>query len=135
MPVYLLEASGLHKFAPCSMKDVIYIVKSQLFLSLIWVILGSAVLVQQVSATPVASNSIESSTTDDSDEDEKEEVVSVSQAAINSVVGVHLTQEMHQIMEIRFESKNDPETEDKVTLFETEHHRTLFRQVISPNAP
>lgn len=117
------------------MKDVIQIAKSQLFLSLIWVILGSAVLVQQVSAAPVASSSIESSTSDDSDEQEEEEVVSVSQAAINSVVGVHLTQEMHQIMEIRFESKNDPETEDEVTLFETEHHRTLFRQVISPNAP
>ena len=131
----MLIASGLHKFAPGSMKDVNKILKSQLFLSLVWASLGFSLLVQQVSAAPTPMNSVEVSTSDNEDADQQEEVASITQAAINSVVGVHLTQELHQIMEINFESKNDARPTAEVTLFEAGHFRALFRMVISPNAP
>jgi flagellar basal body-associated protein FliL len=117
------------------MKDVKQIAKSKLLPAIVWVILGSVMVLQQVSATPAVMFSIESSANDNADEKQEAEIVAVSQAAINSVVGVHLTQALHQIMEIKFEFKNDPEPEDEVTLFEAGHLRTLFRQVISPNAP
>lgn len=132
----MLIASGLHKFAAGSMKDVNNILKSQLFLSLVWAVLGFSLLVQQVSAAPIPTmNSVEASTSDSEDADQQEEVASITQAAINSVVGVHLTQELHQIMEINFESKNDPRPTTEVALFEAGHFRALFRMVISPNAP
>ena len=131
----MLIVSGLHKFAAGSMNDVNKILKSQLFLSLIWMALGLAVLVQQVSATPISVTSIETSTSDNEDEDQDVEVAAFNQATLNSVVGIHLTQELHQIMEIKFETKNDPEPTAEVALLEAGHFRELFRMVISPNAP
>ena len=135
MPDYLLIVSGLHQFAPGSMKAVHRIFKSQLFIAIVFGFLGSAMLVQQVSALELQVTVAEE--TESGDENTEGNVASfnVSQTAINSVVGVHLTQELHQIMEIRFESKNDPEFENEVALFDSGHYRTLFRQVISPNAP
>ena len=136
----MLIASGLHKFAPGSMHDVNKILKSQLFLSLTWAVLGFAILVQQVKAAPIRESSIETSTSetstsDDNDKDQNVELASYNQATLNSIVGFHLTQELHQIMEIKFESKNDPEPTAEVALLEAGHFRELFRMVISPNAP
>jgi hypothetical protein len=131
----LLIVSGLHKFAAGSMKAVSHILKSQLFIAIVFGFLGSAMLVQQVSAIELQVTATEEAPADDQGNDEETASLNVSQVAINSVVGVHLTQEFHQIMEIRFESKNDPEIENEAALFDSGHNRTLFRQVISPNAP
>lgn len=117
------------------MKAINLIFKSQLFIAIVFGFLGSAMLVQQVSAIELQVAATEEATADDQSNDEETASLDVSQAAINSAVGVHLTQEFHQIMEIRFESKNDPEIENEVALFDSGHYRTLFRQVISPNAP
>ncbi len=131
----MLIASGLHKFAAGSMNDVNKIFKSQLFLSLTWAVLGIAILVQQVNAAPTHEPSIETNTSDDDDKDQNVELASYNQATLNSIVGFHLTQELHQIMEIKFESKNDPVPTTEVALLEAGHFRELFRMVISPNAP
>lgn len=134
MGYYLLIVSGFNKFAPCSMKRINLIIKSRTCIATLVVILSVSFLTQQVYAYEAENIAVEQ-TDDSTGESETLPHIEASKAAINSVVSVQLVQGYHQIKEIRFESKDDPVPTNEVALFESGHYRTLFRRVISPNAP
>ena len=106
---------------------------------IIWMILGSAVMVNQV-AQPIAMSvpNIDVTQSDDSDRNDSDKELYVLQAnvAINSFSPVTLNQELHQIREIILDEVADPQ-EYHVGLERTErdHFRVLYSQLISPNAP
>lgn len=127
-------AVGLNKFAPGSMKRVQLILKSSAFIATLVVILSVSFVTQQVYAFENQKLVLEQKD-DSSSDSETIPHFEASKAAINSVVHVELAQGYHQIMEIRFESKDDPVPTNEITKFDSGHYRTLFRQVISPNAP
>lgn len=75
---------------------------------------------------------------EDGDATESSQEVYVLQAnvAINSFTPISLHQELYQIREIILDEVDDPQSALEVeNLTESDHFRTLFRQVISPNAP
>jgi len=56
--------------------------------------------------------------------------------AINSITSITLHQELYQIREIILDEVADPQPVREINaLTESDHFRTLFRKVISPNAP
>ena len=116
------------------MKRAEQLIKSNAFIIMMVMILSASFVTQQVYAFDGNKESVELAD-ESGDETETLPQVGATKAAINSLVHVELAQGYHQIMEIRFESKNDPTPSNKVTLFDSGHYRTLFRQVISPNAP
>jgi hypothetical protein len=106
---------------------------------IILMILGSAVLMNQISQ-PLAI--IQSKADIDHSEDgkttESDDGVYVLQAnlAINSFSQVTLHQELHQIREIILDDVSDPHPVHVIQqITETDHFKTLFRKVISTNAP
>ncbi len=108
-------------------------------LVIILVILGSAVLMNQVSQ-PLAI--IQANTDVEQNEDgkstESEDGVYVFQAnlAINSSSQVTLHQELYQIREIILDEVADPQPVHATRQISgTDHFKTLFRKVISTNAP
>jgi len=106
---------------------------------IIWIILGSALLVNQISQ-PLAV--IQSQADVEQDEDgrstESNEDVYVLQAnlAISSFSQVTLHQELHQIREIILDDVAEAHPVHAIQHFaESDHFKTLFRKVISTNAP
>lgn len=106
---------------------------------IIWMLLISALLVTQVSQ-PLAQLSYSSDIeqTDDSDEADSQESYSIISAdlALNSISQLNLHQEFYQIREIVLDEVADPHVVHVAQhLTESDHFRTLFRNVISTNAP
>jgi hypothetical protein len=106
---------------------------------LIWMILGSAVMVNQV-AQPIAmiEPNVDVTQSDDNESTDSDKELYVLQAnvAINSFSPVTLNQELHQIREIILDEVADPQ-EFHIGLQRTDsdHFRALYSQLISPNAP
>lgn len=105
---------------------------------LLIVLLGMTVLVYQTSQSYMhVSQVVKTRNTEQSDQQEKgsEQQISLSQDVILSVSNIHLDQEFYQIKEILFGGEeNEEEVPPTIERF-TSYFRTLFRQVISPNAP
>jgi hypothetical protein len=99
-------------------------------------ILGVAVVVAQVSQPVIAkSYEIEQAANDDESSEQSEVAVSAD-VAITSATGLNLNQESYKIREIILDEVADPHVihiAQKLT--ETDHFKTLFRKVISANAP
>lgn len=96
-----------------------------------------AVVATQVSQPVIAqTQNVEDSTS--AEENASDEVVISAGAdfAVTSASGLHLNQEFYQIREIFLDDVADPHVvHDAQKLTETDHFRTLFRKVISTNAP
>ena len=102
-------------------------------------ILGSAVLLNQISQ-PLVIVQIKADVeqSEDTESTESDEAVYVLQAnlAINSFSQVTLHQELYQIREIILDEVAKPQSVNAVQqITETDHFKTLFRKVISANAP
>ena len=106
---------------------------------IVLMILGTAILLNQVSQPLVvvqAKASTEQSEDGDSTEPGQETYVLQANVAINSFTPISLHQELYQIREIILDEVNDQQSTLEIeNLTESDHFRTLFRQVISPNAP
>ena len=102
-------------------------------------ILGSAVLMNQISqplAIIQSKTDIEQS--DDGNTADTDDAVYVLQSnlVINSFSHITLHQELYQIREIILDEVADPQPVHAIQqITETDHFRTLFRKVISTNAP
>ncbi len=106
----------------------------------IWMLLGSAILVNQVSqpmAKLQAQARVEQGEEDTQATGSHEQVYVVQDnLAINSFSQINLHQELYQIREIILDEVADPQHFYLVTdISGSSLFRTLFRQVISPNAP
>lgn len=108
--------------------------------ALLVILLGMSVLVYHTAQTYVnvlyvsqVKAKEDSSTKKDKQSSEKQ--VYASPDVILSVSSIHLDQEFYQIKEIVFGAEEDSEDIPHVTEHYTSYFRTLFRQVISPNAP
>lgn len=101
-------------------------------------ILGSAVLMNQISqplAIIQSKANIEQSD-DGETTDSKDVYVLQANLAINSFSHITLHQELYQIREIILDEVADPQPVHAIQqITETDHFRTLFRKVISTNAP
>jgi len=106
---------------------------------IILMILGSAVLMNQISqplAIIQSKTDIEQSEDGKSTETDDEVYVLQANLAINSFSQVTLHQELYQIREIILDEVADPQPVHAIQqITETDHFRTLFRKVISTNAP
>jgi hypothetical protein len=102
-------------------------------------ILGSAVLTNQISQPlTIIQSKADVEQNDDSKSTDSDDAVLVLQAnlAINSYSQVTLHQELHQIREIFLDEVTDHQPVHVVKkITETDHFKTLFRNVISTNAP
>lgn len=106
---------------------------------LVVILLGMAVLVYHTTQTYVNAVQlahIEKSTNEQNKDtpDSHKEVYTASDVIL-SVSSIHLDQEFYQIKEIVFGDEEDSEDVPYLTIHFTSYFRTLFRQVISPNAP
>lgn len=101
-----------------------------------WIVLGAAIVFAQVSQPVVAKNiKVEQSSTDEESSDEATFSIS-KDLAITSASGLSLSQEFYKIRDILLDEVADPHVihlAQKLT--ETDHFKTLFRKVISANAP
>lgn len=99
-------------------------------------ILGIAVVVSQVSQPVIAkSYDVEQSADDDSNKAETQVTIS-KDVAITSASGLNLNQEFYKIRDIILDEVADPHVVHVAQkLTETDHFKTLFRKVISANAP
>ena len=108
-------------------------------LIIIWMMLGSAILLNQViQPIMIVDSKANTEQSDDGKANEADEDTYVLQAnvAINSFSPISLHQELYQIREIILDEVEDPQSTLEVeNLTESDHFRTLFNQVISPNAP
>lgn len=108
-------------------------------LIIIWMMLGSAILLNQViQPIMIVETEVKTEQSDDGNATESDEDTYVLQAnvAINSFSPISLHQELYQIREIILDEVEDPQSTLEVeNLTESDHFRTLFSQVISPNAP
>lgn len=66
---------------------------------------------------------------------ESQEVVSTTQNVFLSVSTIHVDQELHQIKEIVFGDDKKEKHTHIITKYVSSFFKTLFEQVISPNAP
>ena len=102
-------------------------------------ILGSAVLMNQISQPlAIIQTKADVEQSDDGESTEAEDALYVLQAnlAINSFSQVTLHQELYQIREIILDEVADPQpVHDIQEITVTDHFKTLFRKVISTNAP
>ena len=106
---------------------------------LMLVLIGMSVLVYQTAHTFLQSN-VEvhaeiSADSDSAESQESQEIVAVSQDVFLSVSTIHLDQELHQIKEIVFGDDKKEKNTPIVTKYVASFFKTLFQQVISPNAP
>jgi len=105
---------------------------------LLLIMLGMSVLVYQtahsyVQTTIVANNKVDDSSKTESQD--SQEIAIASQDVFLSVSTIHIDQAFHQIKEIVFgDSKKEKHTHT-VTKYVSSFFKTLFEQVISPNAP
>ena len=108
-------------------------------LVIILMILGSAILLNQVSqplAIIQANTDVEQNQDEETTESEDEVYVLQATLAINSSSQVTLHQELYQIREIILDEVADPQPVHAIQqITETDHFKTLFRKVISANAP
>lgn len=108
-------------------------------LIIIWMMLGSAILLNQViQPIMIVETEVNSEQSDDGNATESDEDTYIlhSNVAINSFSPISLHQELYQIREIILDEVEDPQSTLEVeNLTESDHFRTLFSQVISPNAP
>ena len=108
-------------------------------LIIIWTMLGSAILLNQViQPIMIVEAKTKTEQSDDGSANGADEDTYVLQAnvAINSFSPISLHQELYQIREIILDEVEDPQSTLEVeNLTESDHFRTLFNQVISPNAP
>jgi len=106
---------------------------------IILTILGSALLLNQISQPlTVIQSEADVEQQNDSETTDSDDEVTVLQAnlAINSSSQVTLHQELHQIREIFLDEVTDHQPAHIVKkMTETDHFKTLFRKVISANAP
>lgn len=106
---------------------------------LLLILLGMSVLVYQTAHTYVQSSlKVESTTNNDttnSGDQESSDFVSASQDVFLSVSTIQLDQELHQIKEIVFGDDKKEKHTHIVTKYVSSFFKTLFQQVISPNAP
>ena len=106
---------------------------------IILMILGSAVLMNQISQPlTIIQSKVDIEHNDDGKTPESDDAVYVLQAnlAINSFSQLTLHQELHQIREIIMDEVADPQPIHSIQkITESDHFRTLFRKVISTNAP
>jgi hypothetical protein len=113
--------------------------KFKYHLVIILMILGSAILLNQVSqplAVIQADADVELGEGEESTESEDEVYVFQANLAINSSTTVTLQQELYQIREILLDEVADPQPVHAIQqIAETDHFKTLFRKVISANAP
>lgn len=106
---------------------------------IILMVLGSSLLMNQISQPlAIVQSKADVEQSDDTESTDSDEAIYVLQAnlAINSFSQVTLQQELYQIREIILDEVADPQpvhTIQQVT--ETDHFKTLFRKVISTNAP
>ena len=103
-------------------------------------LLGTAVLVSQVSQPlVVVQNSIDIEQSDDKEAEEGADNVhwaAKTDLALNTISQVDLHQELYQIREIILDEVADPHIiHPAQQLTDSDHFRTLFRNVISTNAP
>ena len=98
-----------------------------------------SVLVYQTAHTFLQSNvEVHASIAGDSDtseNQESQEIVSATQDVFLSVSPIHLDQELHQIKEIVFGDDTKEKRTHIITKYVSSFFKTLFQQVISPNAP
>ena len=78
---------------------------------------------------------VSSQTTDTTEGETPQLVFTASQDVILSVSSIHLDQEFHQIKEIIFGNDEEIYTTPLVVKHISSFFKTLFQQVISPNAP
>jgi hypothetical protein len=106
---------------------------------IILMILGSAILMNQISQPmAIIQSKADVEQSDDGKSTETDDTVYVLQAnlAINSFSQVTLHQELYQIREIILDEVADPQSvHDIQRITETDHFKTLFRKIISTNAP
>ena len=106
---------------------------------LLLILVGMSVLVSQTAHTYVQNSiDIEVSDLDDSEKNEGQEpveMVTTSQDVFLSVSTIHIDQELHQIKEIVFGDDKKEKHTHIVTKYVSSFFKTLFQQVISPNAP
>ena len=105
---------------------------------LMLILIGMSVLVYQTGQTYVQVASVaHTQTTDGADEETPatQYVFNISQDVILSVSNIHLDQELHQIKEIIFGDEKDDYSTPVVAKRISSFFKTLFQQVISPNAP
>jgi hypothetical protein len=106
---------------------------------LLLILLGMSVLVFQTSHSYMQSSiKVESKVLDDSgnsENQESQEVISGTQNVFLSVSTIHIDQELHQIKEIIFGDDNKEKHTHIITKYVSSFFKTLFEQVISPNAP
>ena len=105
---------------------------------LFWMVLGLAVVMSQVAQPVVAKTTtkVEQAAQADDDSPEQQQIKASKDLAVNSLTGLNLNQELYQIREIVLNDVTDPHVvhfAQKLT--ETDHFKTLFRKVISTNAP
>jgi len=103
---------------------------------LMLILIGMSVLVYQTGQTYVQTATV-AQATDNSDAENPatHHVFSASQDVILSVSNIHLDQEFHQIKEIIFGDEKDVYKTPVVAKRISSFFKTLFQQVISPNAP
>ncbi len=70
-----------------------------------------------------------------SENQESQEVVSATQDVFLSVTSIQVDQELHQIKEIVFGDDKKEKNTHIITKYVSSFFKTLFEQVISPNAP
>jgi hypothetical protein len=101
-------------------------------------LLGTALLVTQVSQPLVLDDSAEIEQADENDSHDADAPhwVVATDLAINTISQVDLHQELYQIREIILDEVADPHIiHPAQKLSDSDHFRTLFRNVISTNAP
>ena len=123
-----------------ALKNEDWIMKFKTHLAvIILMILGMAIMANQVTqslTTNQASDETEQNDTSSTQNSEEEICFVQSNLAINSFTPITLNQEFYQIREIILDEVADPQhSQDNVGLSEGGNFKTLFRQVINPNAP
>lgn len=103
------------------------------------ILVGMSILVSQTAHSYIQSSiKVEATISDDatnSESQEPVETVTASQDVFLSVSTIHIDQELHQIKEIVFGDDKKEKHTHIVTKYVSSFFKTLFQQVISPNAP
>ena len=106
---------------------------------IILMVLGSSLLMNQISQPmTIIQSKADVEQSEDGKSADSDDAVYILQAnlAINSFSQVTLHQELYQIREIILDEVADPQPVHTIQqITETDHFKTLFRKVISTNAP
>ena len=127
----------IHKFATRLRGEGLK--KKLSFNFIVWILLGVAIVISQVEQPLYADQlDIKTEQSDQSDQESSDEtrLVIAADLAINSISGLNLHQELYQIREIILDDVADPHIVHLAqNHIDSDHFRTLFRNVISANAP